>query len=214
VSRTGRSLFIALGAVTALVAGPACSSSDSPAAQGSAFPSEKPLTARIAVAPGDAWSYMIAGAKNSSAGPVDLQHVELFPATGSGRVSVGTAQVAPLPADPDEQPHGWTPSGIFKTDPPTFLIPGGNCNIQQVAAVHGYQLQPGDEVRFLFVMRSQDAGTTTFPSFRVTYTQAGQTLEQSFATSLVVTSRSGHPIAMGFAEKPCAHLTQVLASGT
>jgi hypothetical protein len=83
-----------------------------------------------------------------------------------------------------------------------------------VAAVQGYQLQPGDEVRFLFVMRSQDAGTTTFPSFRVTYTQAGQTLEQSFATSLVVTSRSGHPIAMGFAEKPCAHLTQVLASGT
>jgi hypothetical protein len=201
-----------LGVMTTLAVGSACSSSDSPLAQTSAFRAGKPLTTRITVAPGDVWSYMIADAKSDSTRPVDLQQVDLATGTGPGRVSVRPAEVAPLPDDPGDQ-RGWTPSGIFKTYPPTLLIPGGNCNVQRLAAVRGYQLEPGDEIRFLFAMRSETAGTTTFADLRMIYTEAGQTHKQILPTSLVVTSRRAHPLPMGFSEKPCAHLAQVLPSG-
>lgn len=202
-----------LSVVTALSAGAACSSSEEAAARGTALAPEHSLSAGIRVTPGDAWSYMIASVKNGGADGLNLQRVDLLPATGSGQVAVGPAKVGPVPSDADAQPHGWTPSGVFKTNPPTLLIPGGNCNIQHLAPVQGYELDAGETVRFAFVMFSRSSGTTTFPGFRVTYSQGGTTFEQTFPTGLVVTSREGRPLPMGYAEKPCAYLAPLLPSG-
>ena len=206
--------MVLIGAVIALAVGSACSSKDTSFPEASAFPVSQPLTTRITVAPGDGWSYMLATVRNASAQAVLLRQVDLAPGDGADHVTVDPARVAPLPTDPDDQPHGWTPSGIFKTDPPTLLIPGGNCNVQDVFDVQDYRIEPKDQVRFLFVMHSQSAGTSMFPSFKVTYMQAGKTLQQSVPTALVVTSQGGHPLSAGYSEKPCSRLAQLLPSGT
>ena len=213
MSGASKRLLSAVGTAAVLTAGVRCSSSLSAATHGSALTAGRPLTVRITVTPGDVWLYMIAAAKNGSSDALELQRVDLLRPSGPGQAIAGPARVAPFPADPEDQPHGWTPSGIFKTNPPTLLIPGGNCNVQELDPVHGYQIEPGDEVRFAFVMFSHAPGTTTIPGFRVTYTLGGTTFEQSFPTSLVVTSRDGRPLPMGYSEKPCAHLAQLLPSG-
>jgi hypothetical protein len=206
--------LLTLGAATVSVVALACSSpNDGGATTSPAFPTEARLTARIDVAPGDGWSYMIADVRNGNDAVV-LQSVNLLEGEGSGNVRVGPAQVAPVPKDPVQQPNGWTPGGVFKTYPPAFHIPGASCNVQLLASVHGYALAPSHEVRFLFPMRSLGPGKTIFPGFRVIYTISGHSMTQSFPTSLVVTSRSGKPLPMSHDERRCSHLSSVLPTGT
>ena len=150
---------------------------------------------------------------NTSDTPITIVGVRATGPSGVGTVvHVLGAEMAPLPLS--DEGYDFMPGGVFKTYPPSAVLLGRpRCNVQTLAPVDGYVLDPGREARVLLRIRAGSPGRFYISTHVVTYRVGARTFEQSLLIGLkgrVVTG--ARPLRLESFEKPCASDVEVLPS--
>jgi hypothetical protein len=201
---------VPLGLLAAAV-GPACHSSDTtpPVAAGTALKPAAASEARLIVGPGDTWLAQIALMSNASGQDVVLHDISFLSAGGQSTVAkVQATYAAPRPAGAAD---GWVPGGVFKTFPPSMIVPGrDSCNVQELTRVAGFTLKPGEEARAAFKMNATSSGSELFPVEQIEYSIGENNYAQTLPVGLRVESPSGFHLEPNKAEEPCVKKSNLL----
>lgn len=162
------------------------------------------------VKPGTEWVLLFAFLRNVSGSPVILRGVG-FEGNGIGSVvTVFRVEVAPLP--PAVGMYGFTPGGIFVTDPPAILLKQGRCNLQRLLQIDGYSMPPGGEARLAVFMRAKAPGQFSMRAHIVKYELDGQVYEQTLPVGMRGwISDKGGMIPLEKAQRDCLDAAKPLA---
>ena len=164
-----------------------------------------------AVKPGTEWVLLFAFLKNTSGREVKLRRVWLGGEGLGDVVEVFDVRAAPLP--PLTGPRGFTPGGIYVTDPPTIrLYRDGSCNRQKLLPIQGFAVPPNGELRIAVFLRAVVEGHYDLSTHVVEYELGGRVFRQDLPIGMRGrVSAAGRPVPLGSSQRDCLHAGTPLA---